>query len=132
VSLPAIVAASLKAHRTRQLEERLKAGEEWQEHRLVFTTPIGTPIDPRNLTRQFRSLLKTNLEPDGRQLPAIRFHDLRHAAASLLLAQGVAPRTIMETPGHLQISLTMDTYSHLMPTLKAEAAEKMDAILSAQ
>lgn len=59
-----------------------------------------------------------------------RFHDLRHACASLLLAQGVAPRVVMETLGHSQISLTMDTYSHVIPALQKEAAEKMDALLS--
>jgi integrase len=125
VSLPGIVAAALRAHRTRQLEERLKVGPAWEEQGLVFATPIGTPLDPRNVHREFRALVKQAT------LPAIRFHDLRHTAASLLLAQGVAPRTIMETLGHSQISLTMDTYSHLMPALRADAAAKMDEILSA-
>jgi integrase len=119
-----MVVTALKAHRTRQLEERMKAGPEWQEHGLVFTTPIGTPLDPRNVVRIFRSLVT------GAKLPAIRFHDLRHTAASLLLVQGVAPRTIMETLGHSQFSLTMDTYSHLMPTLREDAAAKMNAILA--
>ena len=63
-------------------------------------------------------------------LPALRFHDLRHTAASLLLAQGVSPRTIMETLGHSQISLTMDTYAHIMPTLQQDAAQQMNAILT--
>jgi integrase len=63
------------------------------------------------------------------RLEATRFHDLRHTAATLLLAQGVDPRTIMETLGHSQISLTMNTYTHVLKTLQAEAAAKMDAIL---
>jgi integrase len=63
------------------------------------------------------------------ELPAIRFHDLRHTAATLLLAQGVDPRTIMETLGHSQISLTLNTYSHVLPSLQKEAATKMDALL---
>ena len=63
-------------------------------------------------------------------LPSIRFHDLRHTAATLLLAQGVDPRTIMETLGHSQISLTLNTYSHVLPALQADAAVKMNAILS--
>jgi integrase len=62
-------------------------------------------------------------------LPDIRFHDLRHTAASLLLVQGVQPRVVMETLGHSQISLTMNTYSHVMPVLQRETAEKMGAIL---
>ena len=72
-----------------------------------FTSPIGTPLDPRNVTREFHALLS------GAELPAVRFHDLRHTAATLLLAQGVDPRTIMETLGHSQISLTLNTYSHV-------------------
>jgi len=70
---------------------------------LVFTTPIGTALDMHNVTREFRALLK------GAELAAVRFHDLRHTAATLLLAQGVDPRTIMETLGHSQISLTLNT-----------------------
>ena len=64
-------------------------------------------------------------------VPSIRFHDLRHTAATLLLAQGVDPRTIMETLGHSQISLTLNTYSHVLPTLQEQAASKMDIALSA-
>jgi len=63
-------------------------------------------------------------------VPRVRFHDLRHTAATLLLAQGVDPRTIMETLGHSQISLTLNTYSHVLPALQIEAAAKVDAILS--
>jgi integrase len=59
----------------------------------------------------------------------VRFHDLRHTAATLLLAQGVDPRTIMETLGHSQISLTLNTYSHVLPALQRRAATEMDAIL---
>ena len=63
-------------------------------------------------------------------MPRVRFHDLRHTAATLLLAQGVDPRTIMDTLGHSQISLTLNTYSHVLPALQIEAAAKVDAILS--
>ena len=71
----------------------------------MFTSPIGTAFDPRNATREFHALL------EAAKLPSIRFHDLRHTAATLLLAQGVDPRTIMETLGHSQISLTLNTYT---------------------
>jgi integrase len=91
---------------------------------LVFTPPIGTALDARNVTREFHALLK------AAKLPAVRFHDLRHTAATLLLAQGVDPRTIMETLGHSHFSLTMNTYSHVLPALQAEAAAKLDAILT--
>ena len=62
-------------------------------------------------------------------VPEVRFHDLRHTAATLLLAQGVNPRVIMETLGHSQISLTLNTYSHVLPALQVEAAAKIDAVL---
>jgi integrase len=81
-------------------------------------------MDPRNVTREFKALLA------GASLPNVRFHDLRHTAATLLLAQGVDPRTIMETLGHSQISLTMNTYSHVLPALQADAAARLDRALA--
>jgi len=124
IHMPALVVSALKAHRTRQLKERLAAGGAWTDTGLVFTSPIGTMLDARNVRREFHELLAVA------NLPSIRFHDLRHTAATLLLAQGVDPRTIMETLGHSQISLTMNTYAHVMPTLQADAAGKMNAILT--
>jgi integrase len=99
-------------------------GSAWEDSGLVFTSPIGTPLDPRNVTREFQAMLKAT------GVSRVRFHDLRHTAATLLLAQGVDPRTIMETLGHSQISLTMNTYAHVLPTLQADAAAKLDAILT--
>ena len=90
----------------------------------MFTTPEGTPPDPRNVTREFQAMLAAT------KVPRVRFHDLRHTAATLLLSQGVDPRTIMETLGHSQISLTLNTYSHVMPALQIDAAAKLDAVLS--
>jgi len=66
------------------------------------------------------------------KLPRIRIHDLRHTCASLLLAQGVHPRVVMETLGHSQISLTLDTYSHVLPALQQEAARQIDTLLAAE
>ena len=86
----------------------------------------GTPIEPRNATRSFkRVLLKGGL-------PEIRFHDLRHSCATLLLMQGVSPRVVMEILGHSQISLTMNTYSHVALELQREAASRIDAALGPQ
>jgi integrase len=124
IHMPAIVVTALKTHRTRQQVERLAAGGDWADSGLVFTSPLGTALDEGKLRTTYKALLETAV------LPRIRFHDLRHTAATLLLAQGVDPRTIMETLGHSQISLTMNTYSHVLPTLQAEAARKMDAILA--
>ena len=123
ITIPGLVTDALRAHRLRQLEERLAAGARWRESGLVFTSTVGTPLDERNLNRLFKAILR------DANLPAIRYHDLRHTAATLLLAQGVDPRTIMETLGHSQISLTLNTYAHVVPALQRAAAAKMDEIL---
>jgi integrase len=90
---------------------------------LVFHTKNGTPIGPRNLTTYF----KHDLEQAG--LPEIRFHDLRHTAATLMLTAGVHPKVVQETLGHSQIGLTLDTYSHVLPVMQKDAADKMDVFL---
>ena len=124
LALPPVVVRALREHRGRQVEERLAAGEDWQDLGLVFTSEIGTPLDGPNVTHRFHRLLARA------GLPRMRFHDLRHACASLLLAQGVHPRVVMETLGHSQISLTMNTYSHVLPALQREAADQMEAALA--
>jgi integrase len=124
IALPAVTIAALKAHRKRQLESRLAAGDGWQDTGHVFTSPIGTAADPHNLHKQFRAVLTTA------ELPIVRIHDLRHSCATLLLAQGVDPRTIMQTLGHSQVSLTLNTYAHVLPSLQRDAAAKLNAILS--
>lgn len=83
-------------------------------------------MDGIALTRRFQALVA------GAGFPRQRFHDLRHACASLLLAQGVSPRVVMETLGHSQISLTLNTYSHVIPALGRAAAEQMEAVLAAR
>jgi integrase len=90
------VTKALRHQRTRQLEERLIAGSRWQDSGFVFTTRIGSPIDPANLLDDFKRILKKAALPD------IRFHDLRHSAASLLLALNIHPRVVMELLGHQQ------------------------------
>ena len=92
----------------------------------MFSTATGGALDPINLTKAFKRLLKRA------DLPEIRFHDLRHTAATFLLAQGVDPRTIMETLGHSQISLTLNTYSHVLPRLQQDAAIRMNQLLAQQ
>lgn len=102
---------------------RLRAGSLWQETGLVFTTRWGTPIEPRNATRSFQRLLaRAGLRP-------MRFHDLRHSCATLLLVQGVSPRVVMEILGHSQINVTMNTYSHVIPALQRDAAARLDELL---
>jgi integrase len=123
IALPSVAVSALRAHRVKQLEERLAAGADWKDQGFVFSTGTGKPLEPSNLTRVFRSLLT------AADCPLIRFHDLRHSCATFLLAQGVDPRTIMESLGHSQISLTMNTYAHVLPNLKRDAAKRMDDLL---
>lgn len=123
LALPDIIVTALRAHRVQQQKERLLAGSRWRNSGLVFTTAIGTPLDDRNIRKEFMALLTKA------GLPRVRLHDLRHTCASLLLAQGVHPRVVMEILGHSQISLTLDTYSHVLPALEREAADKMNAAL---
>jgi integrase len=124
--MPRIVSGALRAHRARQAMECLAAGERWVDLDLVFPSERGTLADGPNITHRFHKLLKRA------ELPPMRFHDLRHACASLLLVQGVHPRVVMETLGHSQISLTMNTYSHVLPALQREAADRMESVLSAR
>jgi integrase len=124
INLPQVCLSALVKHRMQQEQDRILAGTRWQDTGFVFTTRIGTPIEPDNLDRAFSAILR------AAKLPRIQIHDLRHTAATLLLAQGVHPRVVMELLGHSQIAVTMNTYSHVVPALRKDAAEKMDAILA--
>ena len=125
VALTIAAVASLKRHRVVQAEERLRLGIAWEENDLVFANEVGRPIEAANLRNRYFWRL---LERAG--LPRIRFHDLRHTAATLMLGQGVHPKVVSEMLGHSQISITLDLYSHVTPTMQREAAEAMDAALS--
>ena len=124
IVLPAFTVEALKQHRLRQREARLKAGPAWQEHDYVFCTSIGTHLNP---TKDVLNVLKAFLEKAG--LPAIRFHDLRHSSATMLLGMKVHPKIVQEILGHSQISITMDIYSHVLPTMQEEAMRKIDEAL---
>lgn len=101
-------ASALKARRALQLEERVWAGSRWREGDFVITRAVGTPMIAGDVTTRFQRLLR------AADLPRMRFHDLRHGAASLLLSQGVHPRVAMRLLGHSTIGLTMNTYSHVI------------------
>jgi integrase len=106
--LPPDVLDTLRRHRTRQLEERLRAGGHWStDLDLVFPSPTGTPLDASALTKRFQARL------DAAGLERRRFHDLRHTSGSFLTARGVHPRLIMEILGHSRIATTMNTYAHV-------------------
>ena len=121
--MPAAIVRALREHRNRQESERRLAGDRWADGGFVFTTPHGTPLDGTAITKQFHR----HLERAG--LAQRRFHDLRHSCATLLLVQGVSPRVVMDVLGHSQIGLTMNTYSHVIPELRREAADRMDQLL---
>ncbi len=126
ITLPALATAILKEHRLAKLEARLKAGPNWEDNGLVFATVTGRPIHPGDIRRTLKAIL-------GRAcLPRIRFHDLRHNHATILLKEGVNPRVVQERLGHAAVSMTLGTYSHVLPDLQAEAAEKLDRALSGQ
>ena len=123
LALPASIAKSLGQHHNRQVEERSLAGDKWVESDLVFTTPTGRPIDATRISKDFHRHL------DRAGLAQRRFHDLRHSCATLLLVQGISPRVVMEVLGHSQIALTMNTYTHVIPELRRQAADRMDELL---
>jgi integrase len=100
-------------------------GNKWKENDLVFPSTIGTPNEPRNLIRQFYRLL------EDINLPKIRFHDLRHTAATMMLKQGVYPKVVQERLGHASIVLTLDTYSPVIPSMQEDAAAILDILLGA-
>ena len=127
LSLPRTCLRALRPWKIHQAEQRLAAGPEWRDTGLIFTSPLGTPVDPRNLHRQFKALLAAADLPQ-----ASRFHDLRHACATYLLGQGVPLRTISDLLGHSSISVTSDVYAHVAPQLLEDAAHKMDILLDSK
>jgi integrase len=116
--------SALRAHRKRQLEERVRKAGLWEDHGLVFPSEVGTPMSGRNLYRAFKIRVKRASLPQ-----TLRFHDLRHTCATLLLRQGVNPKFVQELLGHADISLTLNTYSHVLPDMGDAATGGMDAAL---
>ena len=115
--------SALGTHRKRQLEERMRLGDLYEDHGLVFATRKGTSVNPENLVkRSFKPLL----ERAG--LPEIRFHDLRHTCATLL-GRGVHPKLVQELLGHATIAMTLDTYSHFLPSMGDQTARAMEDAL---
>ena len=124
VALTPMATSALRRHRSSQLEQRM-AAPTWTDLDLMFTNKVGLYIEPGNLTqRSFRPLLRRA------DVPQIRFHDLRHTAATLLLTEGVHPKIVQEMLGHSTVKLTLDRYSHVTPNLQVAAADRMEAVLS--
>jgi integrase len=113
---------ALKTHRKNQLEEKIRRTGLYQDHGLVFASGVGTPLNPENLVkRSFKPLLKKA------GLPEIRFHDLRHTCATLLLGRGVHQKFVQELLGHATIAMTLDTYSHYLPSMGGQVVGAMES-----
>ncbi|MGI5439134.1 tyrosine-type recombinase/integrase [Streptomyces shenzhenensis] len=123
IALPTRCVQSLKLHREQQRREREAAGTTWQHSRHVFTTTQGSPIDPTNLTRAFTTLLR------NAGLRRIRFHDVRHSTATLLLEQGVELVVIKELLGHAHIGVTATVYAHVRLRLQRDAIDTLSTAL---
>ena len=116
---------ALKGHRARQNEERLRLGSLWEDHNLVFPNRVGKPMNADNLYhREFKSLLKKV------GLSGFTFHSLRHTCATLLCSKNVNSKIVQEMMGHVNISQTTDTYSHVLPGMGDAAAKVLEEALS--
>jgi integrase len=120
IVLPQFVVEALTRHHVDQLKKRLEVGEVWNSRDLVFPAVKGGFQFASVLRGHFHKLLKEV------GLPDVRFHDLRHSAATLLLSMGVPPKVVQELLGHSNISITMNIYSHVLPSMQKEAADKMN------
>jgi integrase len=125
VHLTGAAVEALETHLERQLEEIERLGDLYRDHGLVFTSGVGTLINPTNLRRRSFAPL---IQKAGR--PQIRFHDLRHTCATLLLSRNVHPKYVQEILGHATVAITPDTYSHMIPGMGNHAARAMEDVFS--
>ena len=114
----------LKSHLQFQQTEKMIVGDSWKDNNMVFPATIGTPMNRSNLRKRYKKVLS------NAGLPPIRFHDLRHTAASLMLNNGIPIFIVSKRLGHAQPSITLDVYGHLIPSKQQEAAILMDQILT--
>jgi integrase len=123
IALAPFALEALKEQRSRQEEMKEKAGVLWEDHDYVFCTPTGKHLHPGNVLVQLKNVLKKA------GLPDIRFHDLRHSTATMLLSMGVHPKVVLELLGHSEISMTMDIYSHVLPSIQRDAVNRLSNTL---
>jgi integrase len=124
VSLPAGTVEALRAHRACQGREQRLCGPAWADSGLVFTTAVGSPLDPNNVYDDFRDACRRA------EVPVIRLHDGRHTAATLALQGGAHPKLVQEMLGHASIEMTLDTYSHVVPGMHREVADRIEQVLA--
>lgn len=123
VALDTATIIALKAHRARQVQERLAVGAGYRDDALVFALLDGSVIHPDTASYQFEQRL------ERLKLPRIRLHDLRHSHATLALEAGVHPKVVQERLGHANIGITLATYSHVTPAMQADAAERVASLI---
>jgi len=123
INLSKLTINMLKQRKVTISKERLSSGLVYQDFDLIACTQHGTPLNPANVRRSFNKLIKLA------DVPKIRFHDLRHTHATLLLSKGINVKVISERLGHSNIKVTLDTYSHVLPTMQEEVALKLDEII---
>ena len=120
VRLAEHVVRELRAHRAEQREARLGVGPAWTDEDLVFANEYGRPLGEDKVTENFHRAL------DRAELPRIRFHDLRHTAATVMMGLGVHPKMVQETLGHGNVGITLDIYSHVTPDMQQDAVDKLN------
>ena len=125
IALPPMLVAELRRHRMQQAEWLLRLGVRLTDDHYVCLREDGESVWPSSLTRAFRTFMRRH------KLPQIRFHDLRHSHATHLLAANVHPKIAQERLGHSNVSITLNTYSHVVPGMQQEAAAKVDAVIQA-
>jgi len=119
VNVPDFLIDILKLHRQRQEEQKVKKGTAWKNSGYVFCNTVGNFYHEGNLDKRYKRLLK------DAGLPEVRFHDLRHSAATILISMGVNPKVVQELLGHSSITTTLNTYTHVLPTMQQEAMQKL-------
>lgn len=125
IALPVLAMDALRRHRSRQREQRLRLGPVWELTDVVFTNETGGPLHVNTLTRRYERLVATA------GVRRIRFHDLRHTSATLLLSLGEHPKIVQERLGHSSISMTLDRYSHVTKDMQRGAANAFDMLFTA-
>ena len=123
IDLPLLAVEELRRHKVEQARHRLTVGPAYLDHDLVFAELDGRPWAPDKLTSAFAALVRRA------GISGLRFHDLRHTHATQLLKQGIHPKVVSERLGHATVAITLDTYSHVLPGLQKEAAERIDVAL---
>jgi len=123
IDITDVLTQALKKHKTEQAKEKLALGAAYRDNGLVIAEPDGTPVNPDTFSARYRKLLKDN------DLPAVRFHDLRHTNATLLLENGANAKAVSAQLGHSNIGVTMDIYGHVTKTMREETVAIMEDIL---